>query len=233
MSTELSTKNMPAQPAKVTSWHSQAKNTNPPMQQHNTTATCTEQPSDEISPNLEKFSNDIQCKAPQIEIEHIVNQLREIGYIHIEKIYSLQAGCTVRFPALNKPASNRSASISMFVDGEGAYLIDYPLGHERTLWPDPDKMTSMSVADAARIEQLAKQHAQAAAQKTERQYNASKLARSLWNRASTTGTHSYIHTKGLSGLHNTGIEDAIGALLIPMWVHDEDLANVQRIFPDG
>lgn len=170
--------------------------------------------------------------APRIEPHHIADALTSMGYQHVEAVYNLTAGRSVRISAHGKPAGNDAVQVSIFPDGLAAYYTDHASGDKGLIKPEAVSIVSSAEA-VERFRQAEVLRRKADAARQELQARVARQAQDMYRAGVNNGKHEYINSKGLANLHNALIDPVTGALLIPMWVSGIGLVNLQRIWIDG
>ena len=166
-----------------------------------------------------------------ITAQEVSDGLKAQGYAHTEPVYQLQAGGTVRIPAIGKAANNDGVKVTIFDDGLGAYFTDYVSGNAGPIWPENQPvLTRAEVAE--RYQQAEERKKNVQAQREVEQANAAIVAHERWGNAGKVGEHDYIKEKQLKSLYNARI-CTTGSLLIPMSLAGRGLVNLQTILPDG
>lgn len=166
---------------------------------------------------------------PPITRNEVITGLRALGFQHLE---SVPIRGSARIPARGKPPSNRSTSVKYSDDGIVCHWQEWTSGDKGTLFAErrPEVNT---VEIARRIQKDKIKTKQAEVERERNHLRVAKQAQALYRHGATVGEHSYIERKQLGGLHNARIDEATGALLIPMWVSGIGLVNIQRIYRDG
>lgn len=142
--------------------------------------------------------------------------------------YSLGEWC--RVPAIGKGADNESGAY--LCSDDCVHLKRHVTGWSYTVFADRETLHGKQVNEE-HIRRLAEQQQAAFRKKRKASKEAAELALAKWMTSSGHGIHPCIQRKGLSGLHNARIDCITRALLIPMWVPNDGLVNLQRIFHDG
>ena len=183
--------------------------------------------------NVSANTNPPRFNSPAlIETNHIADALLSRGYKYIDAVHRLSAGASVRIPTHGKPPTNTAVQVSMFADAQGAYLTDHATGEAFPIWPSNRQIISSEESAKLFCEAEERRRKQEAERQALQDVRA-RQAHDRWRAGVSTGTHTYINAKQISGLHNARIEPNSGALLIPMWVSGVGLVNLQLIYPSG
>lgn len=135
----------------------------------------------------------------------------------------------VRTNAPEKKHSNKSLAI---IQKQDCVLVhDHILGISRVFPSVRPRYNRQEQAQLFREAQERRLKAEAKIQAL--QDLRARQAMDIWRASNTNGTHPYITTKQLSGLHNAQIETSSGALLVPMRLANVELVNLQMIYPNG
>jgi len=168
----------------------------------------------------------------QIDCQRIADAMQDYGYSHVDPIYKLQPGAKVRISTRGKSSSNDAVIVSMFADGQGAYFQDFVTGECGPIWPTVKRSNKQVEADR-QLKQMESKRRIRETEKQALQDQAARQAQHRWQASATEFTHNYIADKQLSSQHNARKDSASSALLIPMWMPDAGLVNLQRIYPNG
>ncbi len=129
----------------------------------------------------------------------------------------LDGGGSGRLDVRGKRKGNKAVAYEWTADGQALHWCNFITDERGTIFAD--RRSTFDPAESAWLfAQAETARRKAEADRQALQDQAARQAQDMWRDGVQSGTHAYITSKQLSGLHNARIDAATGALLIPMWV---------------
>jgi putative DNA primase/helicase len=141
----------------------------------------------------------------------------------------IEPGRFHRFPGAGKRNGNTAGWCKLFPDGMGGTFGDYSQDFTETWQARRDRPLTLYERESWR-QHVERAKAEAEAKRREDQAEAATRAAALWSQAEPATAHPYLAVKGVNP---HGVRVIGDTLLAPMRNGATELANVQRIAPDG